>query len=167
MAITNGVNYNQTQGLKISTNNLNRVVVSTGGTTTFTGNTSGTTVVNVKGTSGDLLSVIDNNSDYLLLVVDNSGNIVFQVNNNYSIIGGTPNTNAFVISGTSIGIGTNTPNSSAVFDITSTTKGFLPPRMTTTQRTSITPTEGLMVYDTTIKKLYLYTTTWEQVTSSS
>ena len=29
-----------------------------------------------------------------------------------------------------VGIGTNTPNASAALDITSTTSGFLPPRMT-------------------------------------
>ena len=29
-----------------------------------------------------------------------------------------------------VGIGTNTPNASAASDITSTTSGFLPPRMT-------------------------------------
>lgn len=32
-----------------------------------------------------------------------------------------------------VGIGTSTPNSSSVLDLTSTEKGFLTPRMTTTQ----------------------------------
>ena len=40
MATTNGINYNQTRGLLLSTNGKNRVIVSTGGTTTFTGATS-------------------------------------------------------------------------------------------------------------------------------
>ena len=44
------------------------------------------------------------------------------------------------------GIGTATPNSSAALEISSTTKGFLPPRMTMAQRDAITPVEGLIVY---------------------
>ena len=47
------------------------------------------------------------------------------------------------------GIGTTTPNASAKLDVSSTNKGFLPPRMTYTQRTAISsPAEGLMVYQT-------------------
>jgi hypothetical protein len=43
-----------------------------------------------------------------------------------------------------------TPAASAILDITSTTKGFLPPRLTTTQRDAIaTPATGLQVYNTT------------------
>ena len=48
-----------------------------------------------------------------------------------------------------IGIGTSSPNISAALDITSNTKGFLPPRMTAAQRTAISsPAEGLLVYQT-------------------
>jgi hypothetical protein len=55
---------------------------------------------------------------------------------------------------------------SSILDVKSTTRGFLPPRMTTAQRTAISsPAAGLIVYDTSINKLYLYTTGWEQVTS--
>jgi len=46
-----------------------------------------------------------------------------------------------------IGIGTVTPHQSAILDITSTTKGFLPPRMLDTEMYGISsPTNGLMVY---------------------
>ncbi len=46
-----------------------------------------------------------------------------------------------------IGIGTSTPNVSAQVDVNSTTKGFLPPRMTAAQRNTITaPASGLMIY---------------------
>jgi hypothetical protein len=49
-----------------------------------------------------------------------------------------------------VGIGTAAPNSSALLDITSETLGFLPPRMTTTQRDAITsPATGLQIYNTT------------------
>ncbi len=45
---------------------------------------------------------------------------------------------------------------SAMLDITSTNKGLLIPRLTTAQRTAIAPVpDGLMVYDSTIKK-YMY-----------
>jgi hypothetical protein len=58
-------------------------------------------------------------------------------------------------------------NSKAVLELASTTKGFLPPRMTTTQKNAIaTPPAGLVVYDTDLNKLCLYTTAWETITSS-
>jgi hypothetical protein len=48
-----------------------------------------------------------------------------------------------------VGIGTTTPAASAALDITSTTSGLLPPRMTEAQRNVIsTPAAGLMVYCT-------------------
>ena len=48
-----------------------------------------------------------------------------------------------------VGIGTTTPDASAALDMSSTTKGFLPPRMTEAQRNAInTPALGLMVYCT-------------------
>jgi uncharacterized protein (TIGR02145 family) len=48
-----------------------------------------------------------------------------------------------------IGIGTNTPHSSAALDVTSTNTGFLPPRMTLAQRNAIpNPAQGLIVYCT-------------------
>jgi len=48
-----------------------------------------------------------------------------------------------------VGIGTTTPAATALLDLTSTNKGFLPPRMTEVQREAIsTPATGLMVYCT-------------------
>ena len=47
------------------------------------------------------------------------------------------------------GIGTTTPDASAKLDISSTTKGFLAPRMTASQKTAITsPATGLLIYQT-------------------
>ena len=65
------------------------------------------------------------------------------------------------------GFGTTTPNASAEIEILSTTRGFLPPRMTTTQKNAISsPAQGLMVFDTTLAKLCVYNgTTWETITS--
>jgi len=56
-----------------------------------------------------------------------------------------------------VGIGTNAPEVSAVLDLSSTTQGFLPPRMTNAQMTAIaTPTLGLMVYCTDCESQGLY-----------
>jgi hypothetical protein len=59
-------------------------------------------------------------------------------------------------------------NASAILQADSTTKGFLPPRMTTTQKNAIaTPAAGLMVYDTTLNKLCVRTASaWETITST-
>jgi hypothetical protein len=57
-------------------------------------------------------------------------------------------------------------NASAILQADSTTKGFLPPRMTTTERNAIaSPAAGLMIYNTTTAKLNVYTTAWEAITS--
>jgi hypothetical protein len=56
-----------------------------------------------------------------------------------------------------VGIGTTSPNASAVLDVESVNKGFLPPRMTTGQRNAITtPAEGLTIYNTDLKCLDTY-----------
>lgn len=70
-------------------------------------------------------------------------------------------------SGAAVAIGKNTAAAtSSVLEVASTTKGFLPPRMTTTQKNAIaTPAAGLVIYDTTLAKLCVYTTTWETITS--
>lgn len=59
------------------------------------------------------------------------------------------------------------PNASAMLDIKSTSKGLLPPRLTTAQRTAIaSPADGLVVYDTDTKSLWYYKggTGWAVVT---
>ena len=65
----------------------------------------------------------------------------------------------------SIGINTNTPDSSTVADIVSTTKGILIPRMTTTQRDAIsTPASQLLISNTTKNTLDQYNgTSWNSI----
>jgi hypothetical protein len=49
------------------------------------------------------------------------------------------------------------PHSSAVLDLQSTTRGFLPPRMTSAQRNAIgTPAPGLVVFDTDVNQLFFF-----------
>jgi hypothetical protein len=56
-----------------------------------------------------------------------------------------------------VGIGTLSPISSAILDLSSTTRGFLPPRMTTTERNAIaSPVAGLMIYNTTTNLINVY-----------
>jgi hypothetical protein len=78
------------------------------------------------------------------LVIDNNGNAYFGASTTYPTI-----------------------NTSAQLQIDSSTKGFLAPRMTTTQKNAIgTPAQGLMVFDTTLVKLCVYSgTAWETITS--
>ena len=64
--------------------------------------------------------------------------------------------NCFGQNGISIGSG-SVPDNSAVLDLQSTTKGFLPPKMSSLQRKAITsPAAGLIVFDTDLSQLYLY-----------
>jgi hypothetical protein len=56
--------------------------------------------------------------------------------------------------GAGVGVGTNSPNTSAKLEVASTTQGFLPPRMTTIQRDAITsPAPGLTIYNTSVNCL--------------
>ena len=94
----------------------------------------------------------------------NSGDIDFHIK------GDTEDNVLYVdASANSVGIGIATPAASAKLDITSTTKGVLFPRMTTTQKNAISsPAEGLVLYDTDLKKLCVYTgSAWETITSLS
>ena len=50
----------------------------------------------------------------------------------------------------SVGINNNTPHSSAILDVQSSTKGMLIPRTSSASRLAIVnPAKGLMLYDTT------------------
>jgi hypothetical protein len=66
-----------------------------------------------------------------------------------------------------VGIGTSSPSASAILDAQSTTKGVRMPNMTTTQKNAISsPAAGLMVFDTTLAKLCVYSgSAWQTITS--
>lgn len=56
---------------------------------------------------------------------------------------------------TTIGAAT-APTTSAVLDLASTTGALLVPRMTTTQKNALTPTNGFVVYDSSLTAFYFY-----------
>jgi hypothetical protein len=66
-----------------------------------------------------------------------------------------------------LGLGTSSPSPTAIFDITSTTKGFLKPRMTSIQRDLIsTPSIGLEIFNTTTNLPNFFNgTSWESLTT--
>lgn len=78
--------------------------------------------------------------------------------NNYKLI----LTSLFIIltgiSNAQVGIGNSTPAVSSVLDITSSSKGFLAPRMTTSERNLIlNPADGLLIYNTDELNLNAFT----------
>ncbi|HNS17016.1 MAG TPA: tail fiber domain-containing protein [Bacteroidales bacterium] len=74
----------------------------------------------------------------------------------------------YVSSSDNVGMGTSTPNPSARLDVSSTNKGFLPPRLTTAERNSIvSPAAGLMIYNLTDLSLEIFNgTSWVSAASS-
>ncbi|CAB4137673.1 hypothetical protein UFOVP321_53, partial [uncultured Caudovirales phage] len=115
--------------------------------------------------------VVENNSIGLIAgiaSVDNPAFIVaqkisFQIGTgvNSKVAQFSPTTGNFIIQNG----GTFTDNASALIQMNSSSKGFLPPRMTATQKNAIgTPASGLIVYDTTTNKLCCYNgSTWNDL----
>lgn len=71
-----------------------------------------------------------------------------------------------------IGINNENPDASAALDITSTTGGLLPPRMTETQRDAISAAKGLVLFNTTTNTLQINegdatTANWLSLTAST
>jgi hypothetical protein len=129
---------------------------------------NGTTRIN---TTGNALTINDSS---------NSRNFTFNPSYATSVYGGSINHSTGHITlvaslgtdnGSSVGIFLGGPsgnrNASALLQMDSTSKGFLPPRMTATQRGAIaTPATGLVVYQTDgVEGLYVYTSSgWKALT---
>ena len=69
----------------------------------------------------------------------------------------------------SVGIGTAAPDASAALDVSSASKGLLPPRLTQAQRDAIaSPAAGLTLYNTTTGKLNTWNgTSWDAALSAT
>jgi len=72
-----------------------------------------------------------------------------------------------ITSSGNIGMGTLAPSSSAALEVSSVTQGVRFPVMTTTQKNAIgSPVSGLVVFDTTLAKLCVYSgSAWQTITS--
>jgi hypothetical protein len=120
-------------------------------------------ILNHTGSSSPLGYVIQRLGSELVKLTsdDGTGNLILQNSwSNYGMEFNTAGANTrMFISGVlgNIGIGTTAPAASAKLDVTSTTQGFLPPRMTNAQRLAIaTPAVGLCVYCTdVVEGLYI------------
>jgi hypothetical protein len=136
------------------------------------GSTSATTSFLVRNSSAvNLLQALDNgtiamgNATNSLTIEAGSNAIFHRTEINYF----SNNSGAYYGTlqqlGLQIGNGSANPNASSILDLTSTTKGFLPPRMTTAERVAIaSPANGLIVFDTDVQNLcYRRDSTWVQV----
>ena len=113
-----------------------------------------------------LLKYHSGNSEKFVAGLSDSGDFTNSTGEEYFI--GTTKTNPLVVlkNDGKLGIGTTSPDASAILDIASTTKGVLFPRMTSSQRTAISsPATGLIVYQTDATEgLYIYKSTgWTQI----
>ncbi len=59
-----------------------------------------------------------------------------------------------VLNNGNTGIGTTTPQ--GALDVSSTTGGFIVPRMITAQRGALTPVNGMIIYNTTTNQFNFY-----------
>ena len=95
-----------------------------------------------------ILSIFESGGMGVLEMADNAGNTDINLH---------PGSASWYNGSGSFGFGTNAPSASAVLEAASTTKGFLPPRMTTTQRDAIaSPATGLVVFNTTSNGLDVF-----------
>jgi len=128
------------------------ISISAGTVVSITSNDGGITV----NSGADALNLYGND-----IFLGNAATINLTASDNINIT-----SSPVYINGT-VGIGISTPNANALLDITSTTKAFMPPRMTTTQKNAIPgPTAGMMIYDSTLARLSVYNTAWQTVAMS-
>ena len=143
-------------------------VVSIAGTETITGSktftgdmtlTRSSPTLTLTNTDSSLSATISANTGNGALLLETTTLPLYIVNNSsYRLC---------VMATGNVIIGANSGNANAILDIQSTTKAFMPPRMTTAQRDAVaSPTAGMVVYNSTTNKLNVYTTAWEAVTSA-
>ena len=103
----------------------------------------------------------DSDHVYISLISASSGAIQFgdTANENIAFINydhstdkmffRTNNVDTMCLDSEKVGIGTTSPATSALLELSSTTGALLVPRMTTTQRNALTALEGMIIYNTT------------------
>ena len=94
-------------------------------------------------------------ANFLITEVD--GSVTNEIQNLNSVLTqGTDAGNKAIVNILQQGIGTASPNASAALEISSTTQGFLPPRMTDVEMNALSPVTGLQVYNTTLNLPLFY-----------
>ncbi len=159
----NGTAYDLTADRSWSVGTVTSIATTgpiTGGTITSTGTIS---ITQATTSTDGYLSSTDWNT------FNNKQNTFSGTTNYLAKFTGTSNIGDSLLydSGSALGLGTSTINAAALFEMSSTTKGFLPPRMTQAQRAAIsTPPEGLIVYQTnSVIGLYIYANgVWRSLT---
>ncbi|MGI4865926.1 MAG: glycine-rich protein [Janthinobacterium lividum] len=122
--------------------------VSTVGGVYLSGGAAGNPNIELRGTSGTayLDFAHDLTTDYASRILSNSAGLGFYA-------GGSTTPQLLLSSGGSVGVGGAAPPSAALA-ITSTTQGFLPPRLAQAERDGIgAPATGLTIYNTTTNQL--------------
>jgi hypothetical protein len=147
-----GLNTGTDAGFKLDVN----------GTSVFRGTLGliSTTAIQLAVTTNGNTRILSNNNDIIL----NAGSSTIEHSfGTYSIRKRMLTTYGDANANAGVAIGVDAINvASAILSAESTTKGFLPPRMTTTQKNAIaSPATGLLVYDTTLNLISVYNgTTW-------
>jgi hypothetical protein len=152
--VMSGASGNLTYNIAIGATALNALTGSQGnigiGYGAGAGITSGEFNIFIGHANGGITDITGNNNIIMgntLALQDPAGSNQLNIQN---IIFGAGNSGSnTTVSTGNIGIGVRFPLSTALLDLTSTTKGFLPPRMTKAQRNAISsPATGLVIYQT-------------------
>jgi len=143
--ITIAADANTLTGTTLASNVVNSSLTGVG--TITSGTWSGTTIAVAKGGTGTTTGSITGSTALTFAAGGTNQNITL-----------TPSGTGSVLLNGSVGIGTSVTTSTAALEISSTTKLFYPPRMTTTQRDAIaSPGSGGVIFNTTLNKLQAYT----------
>lgn len=145
----------------------NEIIIGTARETTISNNNEGMTK---KGSAGgwtfNMVGARGSNGTFLggfgATGVDDSLNAYF-------LKGSNNNTLMYIEDNGRITIGGGIASSCSLFKMNSTNSGFLPPRMTTTQRDAISNVvAGLVIYNTTTNKLNVYeNSAWQELVNST
>jgi hypothetical protein len=153
-----GINTTTDAGFRLDVNGIGRFGVGAASSSVTIGQTAVNNgyIINATGYAA---------SQYAYRFNNINGGVALFGGNNQTVIhrldGGYQGSTTLQINGSSTVSGTAQLTSS-ILELNSTIQGFLPPRMTTTQKNAIaTPAAGLMVYDTTLNLMSVYNgTTW-------
>jgi hypothetical protein len=127
------------------------------------GSTSATTSLLVQNSAGTAAVTVRDNLETTFGGTIRGANLVMSANVEFQNILYGSNFFSQNTGATTLGA-QSAADASAMLDIRSTTRGFLPPRMTTTQKNAITAVAGLVVYDSTTNKLCCYNgSTWNDL----